>query len=66
MTSATLPAHIGSVVRLAGSPVLGIIKAVHAGTTLFPGWHYDIAWTGRETLDRAVPDHSVVVVSGRN
>jgi hypothetical protein len=63
----TLPLLIGSIVRLSTSPAntrgLGVVKAVHAGTSLFPGWHYDIAWTGRESLDRAVPDRLITPIS---
>lgn len=63
-TNNNLPLNIGTVVRLASADRrtrdLGIIKAVRAGSALFPGWHYDIAWSGRG-IDRAVSDAAVTV-----
>lgn len=58
---------IGDVVRLANdnakTRTLGIIKSIRSGSALFPGWHYDIAWTGRAELERAVPAHLITLAA---
>ena len=60
------PLLIGTVVRFhAADPMtrqLGIVKAVKAGSALFPGWHYDIAWTGAKSVDSAVPAYLVTAI----
>lgn len=67
VTTTNEPLALGTVVRAYGTPAntkeLGIVKMVHAGTPLHPGWHYDVAWSGRTTIDRGVPAHVITVAN---
>lgn len=57
---------IGSVVRLQSDDcktrALGVVKAIRAGSLAFPGWNYDVAWTGRVGLDRSVPAYLITPI----
>lgn len=55
---------IGSVVRfysVADKSCYGIVKSIQVEPGNPAEW-YDIAWTGRESIDRAVPSHMICLV----